>query len=107
MSARDEPEAAISPAMDGILKVHRRIIEGSEIEGEGAVQHPPFAVVSSKLLVAATQAGNLIGRQGATIKVIQDAAGANVRVLSVGKNLILTNLLIWLSLILYLISSLS
>ena len=28
VSKKEEPEAPISPAMDGILKVHKRIIEG-------------------------------------------------------------------------------
>ena len=28
VSAKEEPEAPISPAMDGILKVHKQIIEG-------------------------------------------------------------------------------
>jgi transcription antitermination factor NusA-like protein len=82
VSAREEPEATISPAMEGLLRVHRRVIEGSEPEtttdGEIASGGGP---VASRLLVAATQAGSLIGRQGATIKSIQDASGATVRVL--------------------------
>jgi transcription antitermination factor NusA-like protein len=82
VSAREEPEATISPAMEGLLRVHRRVIEGSESEtttdGEIAGGGGP---VASRLLVAATQAGSLIGRQGATIKSIQDASGATVRVL--------------------------
>lgn len=80
ISARDEPEAAISPAIDGLLRVHKRVIDG--LEGEGDV-HPSSGLVTTRLLVPATQAGNLIGRQGTTIKSIHDAAGANVRVLSV------------------------
>jgi len=82
VSAREEPDATISPAMEGLLRVHRRVIEGSEPEtttdGEIAGGGGP---VASRLLVAATQAGSLIGRQGATIKSIQDASGATVRVL--------------------------
>ncbi|CAK9276204.1 unnamed protein product [Sphagnum jensenii] len=82
VSAREEPDAIISPAMEGLLRVHRRIIEGTEPEtttdGEIAGGGGP---VASRLLVAATQAGSLIGRQGATIKSIQDASGATVRVL--------------------------
>ncbi|CAK9232820.1 unnamed protein product [Sphagnum troendelagicum] len=82
VSAREEPDAIISPAMEGLLRVHRRVIEGTEPEtttdGEIAGGGGP---VASRLLVAATQAGSLIGRQGATIKSIQDASGATVRVL--------------------------
>lgn len=83
ISARDELEAAVSPAMDGLLKVHKRIVDGFEVEGEGTNVLSSAGIVTSRLLVAATQAGNLIGRQGTTIKSIQDAAGAIVRVLSV------------------------
>ncbi|XP_024394898.1 flowering locus K homology domain isoform X2 [Physcomitrium patens] len=81
VSAREDPEAAISPAMEGLLRVHRRVIEGAEPESVDAEIAPGGAPVSSRLLVAATQAGSLIGRQGATIKSIQDTSGANVRVL--------------------------
>ncbi len=90
VSAREEPDAIISPAMEGLLRVHRRVIEGTEPEtttdGEIAGGGGP---VASRLLVAATQAGSLIGRQGATIKSIQDLSGATVRVLPPGKIFIL------------------
>ncbi|CAM6129168.1 unnamed protein product [Calypogeia fissa] len=83
VSAREDPDLAISPAMDGLLRVHRRVVEGSDPEGEDGQTEPRAGggTVSSRLLVAATQAGSLIGRQGATIKSIQDASGATVRVL--------------------------
>lgn len=82
--AREEPEAEISPAMDGLLKVHRHTVDGSLGEADGLPGvHTPAAAVSSRLLVAATQAGSLIGRQGATIKSIQDESGATVRVMPV------------------------
>lgn len=78
VSAREEPEATVSPAMDGLLKVHRRIIDSLESEADGSAVRT--GVVATKLLVPVTQAGSLIGRQGATIKSIQDDSGATVRV---------------------------
>ncbi|KAL3680274.1 hypothetical protein R1sor_023230 [Riccia sorocarpa] len=83
VSAREDPDLAVSPAMDGLLRVHRRVIEGSDPEGEDGHSEPRAGggTIASRLLVAATQAGSLIGRQGATIKSIQDASGATVRVL--------------------------
>jgi hypothetical protein len=42
---------------------------------------------SSRLLVAATQAGSLIGRQGVTIKSIHDTSGTTVRVLPAAEEL--------------------
>ncbi|BBN17849.1 poly(rC)-binding protein 3/4 [Marchantia polymorpha subsp. ruderalis] len=83
VSAREDPDLAVSPAMDGLLRVHRRVVEGSDPEGEDGHSEPRAGggTIASRLLVAATQAGSLIGRQGATIKSIQDASGATVRVL--------------------------
>ncbi|KAH7277288.1 hypothetical protein KP509_39G044000 [Ceratopteris richardii] len=80
VSAREEPEVQISPAMDGLLKVHKRVLDGLESEMDGSVVR--HGSVSTKLLVPMTQAGSLIGRQGATIKAIQDESGAVVRVVS-------------------------
>ena len=70
VSAKEEPEAPISPAMDGILKAHKRIIEvGPDGIGElGRTQQGGSGMTSTWLVVAGTQAGSLIGRQGATIK---------------------------------------
>ncbi|XP_057874009.2 flowering locus K homology domain [Cryptomeria japonica] len=82
VSAKEEPEAAISPAMDGILKVHQRIIEGDAMGEFSRGQQAINGMISTRLLVAATQAGSLIGRQGATIKAIQESSGAIVRVLT-------------------------
>eukprot|EP00262_Sarcandra_glabra_P002820 TRINITY_DN131_c0_g1_i1.p1 TRINITY_DN131_c0_g1~~TRINITY_DN131_c0_g1_i1.p1 ORF type:complete len:487 (-),score=101.89 TRINITY_DN131_c0_g1_i1:278-1609(-) len=80
ISAKEEQDASIPPAMDGLLRVHKRIVDG--LDGEFA-QIPPSAggTVSTRLLVPATQAGSLIGRQGATIKSIQEASNSIVRVL--------------------------
>eukprot|EP01018_Ginkgo_biloba_P016426 Gb_28050 [translate_table: standard] len=84
VSAREEQDAALSPAMDGIMKVHKRLVDGGDAEGDNANGSGAFpALVSTHLLVAATQAGSLIGRQGSTIKSIQDASGAVVRVLPI------------------------
>ncbi|KAH7284007.1 hypothetical protein KP509_34G035300 [Ceratopteris richardii] len=79
VSAREEPQAPKSPAIDGLLKVHKRVIDGLDGEMDGSAAR--LGPVTSKLLVPATQAGSLIGRQGATIKSIQDESGATVRVL--------------------------
>ena len=72
VSAKKEPEAPISPAMDGILKVHKRIIEGGPdgIGELGRAQQGGSGMTSTRLLVPGTQAGSLIGSQGATIKGI-------------------------------------
>ncbi|KAF3789002.1 Flowering locus K-like proteiny domain [Nymphaea thermarum] len=80
ISAKEEQDASISPAMDGLLRVHKRIIDG--LDGESGHAPPSGGgMISTRLLVAATQAGSLIGKQGATIKSIQEASNCTVRVL--------------------------
>ncbi|XP_077241498.1 flowering locus K homology domain-like [Tasmannia lanceolata] len=78
ISAKEEPDVSIPPAIDGLLRVHKRIVDGFDNDGHA----PPSggAMSSTRLLVHATHAGSLIGKQGATIKSIQDASNSIVRV---------------------------
>ncbi|KAF5184716.1 Rna-binding kh domain-containing protein pepper [Thalictrum thalictroides] len=80
VSAKEEPDASVPPAIDAFLRVHSRVIDG--LDGDLANGPPSSGLtVSSRLLVVAAQAGNLIGKQGATIKSIQEASDTVVRVL--------------------------
>lgn len=83
VSAKEEPDSSLPPAMDGLLRVHKRIIDGLEGDSSSA---PPSngAKVSTRLLVPASQAGSLIGKQGGTVKSIQEASACIVRVLGAG-----------------------
>ena len=86
ISAKDEPDEPISPAMDGLLRIHTRITDGSD--GELSKPQQGASIIGpTRLLVPASQAGSLIGKQGATIKSIQDASKSVVRI--VGKAFIL------------------
>ncbi|XP_031112448.1 flowering locus K homology domain-like [Ipomoea triloba] len=79
ISAKEEPDLSISPAMDGLLRVHERV---NDIDSDSAAAPSGNArTVCTRLLVAATQAGSLIGKQGTTIKSIQDASQCTIRVL--------------------------
>ena len=83
VSAKEEPDSALPPAMDGLLRVHKRIVDG--LDGDSS--HVPSGTgtkVSTRLLVPASQAGSLIGKQGATVKSIQEASTCVVRVLGSG-----------------------
>eukprot|EP00262_Sarcandra_glabra_P016705 TRINITY_DN552_c0_g2_i1.p1 TRINITY_DN552_c0_g2~~TRINITY_DN552_c0_g2_i1.p1 ORF type:complete len:479 (-),score=73.25 TRINITY_DN552_c0_g2_i1:425-1861(-) len=83
ISGKEEPEAEISPAMDAALRVFKRVNGISEGEGDGTGSASTGASTCSiRLLVASSQAINLIGKQGALIKSIQEGTGASVRVLS-------------------------
>lgn len=83
ISAKEEPDVSVPPAMDGLLRVHKRVVDGLDSDTANA----PLSAggtVSTRLLVAATQAASLIGRQGATIKSIQEASNCVIRVLGTG-----------------------
>ncbi|OIT30792.1 PREDICTED: flowering locus K homology domain [Nicotiana attenuata] len=80
VSAKEDPDASLPPAIDGLLRVHKRVVDGLESDSS----HPPPGIpgkVSTKLLVQAAQAGSLIGKQGTTVKTIQEASQCIVRVL--------------------------
>ncbi|KAF8772354.1 hypothetical protein HU200_005854 [Digitaria exilis] len=80
ISAKDEPDVVLPPAVDGLLRVHKRITDGLD----GETDQPQRATVPSgptRLLVPASQAGSLIGKQGGTIKSIQDASKCVLRIL--------------------------
>ncbi|XP_057959244.1 RNA-binding KH domain-containing protein PEPPER-like [Malania oleifera] len=80
ISGKEETEAQLSPAMDAALRVFKRVAGLSPSEGDGAGSAAAFC--SMRLLVASSQAINLIGKQGSTIKAIQEISSASVRVLS-------------------------
>ncbi|XP_004487996.1 RNA-binding KH domain-containing protein PEPPER isoform X2 [Cicer arietinum] len=80
ISGKEEPEAAISPAMDAALRIFKRVSGLSETDSEFKGSAGTFC--SFRLLVASTQAISLIGKQGSLIKSIQESSGASVRVLS-------------------------
>ncbi|KAL2338685.1 hypothetical protein Fmac_013131 [Flemingia macrophylla] len=80
ISGKEELEAPLSPAMDAVIRVFKRVSGLSEIDGDNKVSGVAFCSV--RLLVASTQAINLIGKQGSLIKSIQENTGSSVRVLS-------------------------
>jgi poly(rC)-binding protein 2/3/4 len=83
VSAKDEPGSSLPPAVDGLLRAHKRLIDGLESD----FTHAPSGVagkISKKFLVPASQAGSLIGKQGGTVKSIQEASNCIVRFLGAG-----------------------
>jgi len=77
ISAKDEPDAELPPAVDGLLRVHKRIADGLDVETD---QPQRVTAGPTRLLVPASQAGSLIGKQGGTIKSIQDASKCALRI---------------------------
>lgn len=74
---------AVSPAMDAVLRIAKRVNglpeSDEDVKLAGAAS---IAFCSIKLLVPSPHATNLIGKQGSTIKSIQESSGASIRVLS-------------------------
>ncbi|KAL0738991.1 hypothetical protein Bca4012_015201 [Brassica carinata] len=82
ISAKEEPEAYMSPAMDAVVRVFRRVSGLPDSDDDEDVQNAGSAFSSVRLLVASSQAINLIGKQGSSIKSIVENSGASVRILS-------------------------
>jgi rRNA processing protein Krr1/Pno1 len=80
ISAKDEPDVVLPPAVDGLLRVHKRITDGLDVETDQP-QRGTATAGPTRLLVPASQAGSLIGKQGGTIKSIQDASKCALRIL--------------------------
>nr|XP_004495126.1 flowering locus K homology domain-like [Cicer arietinum] len=79
VSAKEEPDRPIPPAVEGLLRVHKQVVNVDRDPAESASGAGRPGV--TRLLVADTQAGSLIGKQGGTIKTFQDATGCNIRIL--------------------------
>ncbi|XP_022876624.1 flowering locus K homology domain-like isoform X2 [Olea europaea var. sylvestris] len=80
VSAKEDPNVSLPSAIDGLLRVHKQVLDGLDNDSS----HDPAAVgskVSTRLLVPAAQAGFLIGKQGTTVKSIQEESNCIVRVL--------------------------
>ncbi|XP_021744093.1 RNA-binding KH domain-containing protein PEPPER-like [Chenopodium quinoa] len=84
ISGKEEPDAALSPAMDAAVRVFKRVSGLGEGDDKGSAADAA-AFCSIRLLVASTQAINLIGKQGSTIKAIQESSGGVVRILPEGE----------------------
>ncbi|GKU86352.1 hypothetical protein SLEP1_g888 [Rubroshorea leprosula] len=79
VSAKEKPDVPVPPAMDALLRVHKRIVDldvdlASETTDAGNT-------VITRVLVADNQARSLIGKQGSTIKSIKEASNCSVRIL--------------------------
>ncbi|KAL5231017.1 hypothetical protein ABZP36_029793 [Zizania latifolia] len=83
VSGKEDPGLELPPAMDALMRVFKRVsgITDGAAEGIQAVTAP--GICAARLLVPGAQAINLIGKQGASIKAIQEGTGATIRVISV------------------------
>ncbi|KAL0873275.1 hypothetical protein Bca101_022980 [Brassica carinata] len=80
ISGKEKPEANMSPAMDAVVRVFRRVSRLPD-NSDDDVQNAGSAFSLLRLLVTSTQALTLIGKQGSVIKSIAENSGASVRIL--------------------------
>lgn len=53
MSAKEEPDSSLPPGMDGLLSIHKHLVDGCE--GASTIPHAAtIAKISTRLLVAAS-----------------------------------------------------
>ncbi|GLT42357.1 hypothetical protein SLA2020_163600 [Shorea laevis] len=75
VSAKEKPDVPVPPAMDALLRVHKRIVDLADETTDAG------NTVITRVLVADNQARSLIGKQGSTIKSIKEASNCSVRIL--------------------------
>ncbi|KAF0930105.1 hypothetical protein E2562_030280 [Oryza meyeriana var. granulata] len=83
VSGKEDPGLELPPAMDALMRVFKRVSGITDGAAEGTQAATAPGVCAARLLVPGAQAINLIGKQGASIKAIQEGTGATIRVISI------------------------
>jgi predicted RNA-binding protein YlqC (UPF0109 family) len=83
ISARENYNSELPPAIVALLKVHDRAVLGGHDDDDLQGRAPPPApeTATAKLLIPQVQAGTLIGKGGQTIKAMQEQTRASIKVL--------------------------
>ncbi|XP_047076024.1 RNA-binding KH domain-containing protein PEPPER-like isoform X1 [Lolium rigidum] len=84
ISATEETQAEIAPAMHAAIKIFKHVNEIEGINPGVILSAAAPEVCSARLLVPTAQAVHLIGKQGITIKSIREATGATIRIIDEG-----------------------
>nr|XP_043628337.1 RNA-binding KH domain-containing protein PEPPER-like [Erigeron canadensis] len=77
ISGKEDTDAPLSSAMDAVVRVFKCVNGFPENDGDGAATIPSCSI---RLLVQSMQAMSLIGKQGSSIKTIQESTGCSIRV---------------------------
>lgn len=84
ISATEESQAELPPAMDAAIKIFMHINDIEKINCDDTLSGSAPEKCSAKLLVPSAQATHLIGKQGVKIKSIQETTGATVKIIDKG-----------------------
>ncbi|KAM0845509.1 hypothetical protein ACQ4PT_056313 [Festuca glaucescens] len=87
ISATEETQAEIAPAMHAAIKIFKHVNEIEGINPGVILSAAAPEVCSARLLVPTAQAMHLIGKQGTTIKSMREATGATIRIIDEGDHL--------------------
>ncbi|KAF0911584.1 hypothetical protein E2562_011206 [Oryza meyeriana var. granulata] len=85
ISATEEPQAELPPAMDAAIKIFIHINDIDKINCDDTLSGSAPEKCSARLLVPSPQATHLIGKQGARIKSIQEITGAIIKIIDKDK----------------------
>ncbi|XP_031505176.1 KH domain-containing protein At4g18375 isoform X1 [Nymphaea colorata] len=72
----DDDMEILCHAQDGVMRVHAAIVSALEAAGDSDKKQK----VTAQLLVPTSQAANVIGKSGATIKKLRSKSGANIKI---------------------------
>ena len=84
ISATEETQAELAPAMHATVKIFKHVNDMEGINPDVILSAAAPEICSARLLVPKAQAVHLIGKQGATIKSIQETTGALIKVIDKG-----------------------
>ncbi|XP_015688892.1 RNA-binding KH domain-containing protein PEPPER-like isoform X1 [Oryza brachyantha] len=81
ISATEESQADLPPAMDAAIKIFMHINDIEKINGDDSISGSAPDKCYARLLVPSAQATYLIGKQGVRIKSIQEITGATIKII--------------------------
>uniref|UniRef100_A0ACD5V8K5 Uncharacterized protein n=1 Tax=Avena sativa TaxID=4498 RepID=A0ACD5V8K5_AVESA len=81
ISATEETQAELAPVMHAAIKIFKHVNEIEKIYPDATLSACAPEICSARLLVPKAQAVHLIGKKGITIHSIQEANGANIRII--------------------------
>ncbi|WJZ85001.1 hypothetical protein VitviT2T_004571 [Vitis vinifera] len=85
ISAKEQPHLRLSPAMEAVIEVFKRVTGLYPIDGNGMCSKASEVKLSSvTFLVGYSQALSIIGKEGSRVRAIEESSGTTVGILSRG-----------------------
>uniref|UniRef100_M8BBR4 Poly(RC)-binding protein 4 n=1 Tax=Aegilops tauschii TaxID=37682 RepID=M8BBR4_AEGTA len=81
ISATEETQAELAPAMDAAVRIFKHVNDIEGINPDVTLSASAPEICCARLMVPKAQAVHLIGKQGTMIKLIQETTGATMRII--------------------------